>query len=104
MGAVKRYLHDLADKLGKEVDEITDEDLQRDFSNKIDEAMDNPKPINFELTAEQTKKFQNWKSSKKKGTAAIGGAFTFCFTPTSIGVIVEAQHADGSKIDLTEDL
>lgn len=36
-------------------------------------------------------------------TGAIGGQFTFSFTPTSIGVIVVVKDAlTGEKIDLTD--
>lgn len=62
--------------------------------------------MKFELNEKQIKKFEEWRNSKRKKTytAAIGGAYTFSFTPTSIGVMVEASHADGDRIDLTEDL
>ena len=59
----------------------------------------------FTLTDEQESKFDTWRKEKGKlPSAAIGGAFTFCFTPTSIGPMVEAVCFDGSKIDLTDDL
>lgn len=34
-------------------------------------------------------------------TGAIGGGVTYCFTPTSLGVITVAKYFD-KKIDLTE--
>lgn len=62
--------------------------------------------MKFELTKEQEEKFNNWREEKRKTIkpAAIGGAFTFCFTPTGIGPIIEVQCVDGSKLDLTGDL
>jgi hypothetical protein len=57
----------------------------------------------FTLTDEQESKYEAWR--KEKGnlpSATIGGAFTFCFTPTGIGHIIEAVCFDGTKIDLTE--
>ncbi len=62
--------------------------------------------MNFELSTEQLTKYNEWREEKKKTlkSTAIGGAFTFCFTPTGIGEIVEVQCIDGAKLDLTEDL
>ena len=62
----------------------------------------------FELSEEQDTKFNDWRIAKNKEfgetyVGAIGGAYTFCFTPTGIGTIVEVKCADGSKLDLTED-
>lgn len=61
----------------------------------------------FTLTAEQMKKFDTWRIEKneKKGqvnVGAIGGAYTFCFTPTGLGTIEVVKCADGTKIDLTD--
>jgi hypothetical protein len=63
--------------------------------------------MNFELSELQKKKYLAWKKRKEKKTGevyvgAIGGAYTFCFTPTSIGTIVEVTCTDGAKIDLTD--
>jgi hypothetical protein len=57
----------------------------------------------FDLTAEQHKKYDEWR--KEKGevyVGAIGGAYTFCFTPTGLGNMVEVKCADGTKLDLTD--
>ena len=61
----------------------------------------------FTLTAEQMKKFDTWRIEKnnKNGevnVGAIGGAYTFCFTPTGLGIIEEVRCADGTKINLTD--
>jgi hypothetical protein len=61
----------------------------------------------FTLTAEQMKKFDTWRIEKNEAkgqvnVGAIGGAYTFCFTPTGLGVIEVVKCADGTKIDLTD--
>ena len=37
MGAIKNYMMELADKLGKEFDEVTNEDIQRELYNQAQE-------------------------------------------------------------------
>jgi len=64
-------------------------------------------PMTFTLSAEQVEKYDKWriKKNKKKGEAyvgAIGGAYTFCFTPTGLGVIEEVKCSDGEELDLTD--
>jgi hypothetical protein len=57
----------------------------------------------FELNQEQMVKFDNWR--KKKGrvdVGTIGGGYTFCFTPTSLGVIVNVKCADNTELSLTD--
>ena len=61
----------------------------------------------FVLTAEQHKKYDEWRKEKNKTkgevyVGAIGGAYTFCFTPTGLGDMVVVQCADGTKLDLTD--
>lgn len=59
--------------------------------------------MKFKLTKEQKKKFLKWKASK--GTiycGLVGGCYTFSFTSTGIGMIVEVSCSDGTKLDLTE--
>ena len=46
----------------------------------------------FTLDPEQVEKFDIWRKrkNKKKGevyVGAIGGAYTFCFTPTGLGAV-----------------
>ena len=57
----------------------------------------------FDLSVEQHKKYDEWRKEKGKVyVGAIGGAYTFCFTPTGLGDIVEVKCADGTKLDLTD--
>ena len=59
---------------------------------------------NFELSETQIKKFEEWRKSKSEiYVGAIGGAYTFEFTPTGIGMLVKVKCADDTEIDLTED-
>jgi len=64
-------------------------------------------PKTFTLTAEQVEKFEKWVENKNKKdgevyVGAVGGAYTFCFTPTGIGTIEEVRCADGTSLDLSE--
>ena len=61
----------------------------------------------FDLSVEQHKKYDEWRIEKNKTkgevyVGAIGGAYTFCFTPTGLGNMVEVKCADGTKLDLTD--
>ena len=58
---------------------------------------------NFTLSEEQEKKYKEWhKSLAKTDYGAIGGGYTFCFTPTGLGDIVKVKRDDGHELDLTE--
>jgi len=58
----------------------------------------------FELTEGQVQKFNQWRATKPEiYIGAIGGAYTFEFTPTGIGMVVTVKCADGTELDLTED-
>jgi hypothetical protein len=58
----------------------------------------------FELTEAQVQKFNQWRSTKPEiYVGAIGGAYTFEFTPTGIGMVVTVKCADGTELDLTDD-
>ena len=69
--------------------------------------------MNFKLTIEQYEKLSVWVAEQDAITAkkqnrtepnhgCCGGALTYCFTPTTIGLITEVTHAlNGTKIDLT---
>lgn len=60
--------------------------------------------MKFELSETQVKKFEDWRKTKGEVyVGAIGGAYTFEFTPTGIGMLVKVKCADDSEIDLTED-
>ncbi len=63
--------------------------------------------ITFGLTGKQWKKYQKWRKAKTKKdgelyVGAIGGAYSFCFTPTGIGEMVTVRAADGEVLDLTD--
>lgn len=61
----------------------------------------------FVLTAEQEKLAREWIESRELTSpsrrTAIGGRFTFAFTPTSVGVIAVVKDVhDDAKLDLTD--
>jgi len=63
--------------------------------------------MKFELSEKQLKKFNTWKKKQKVPpmVAAIGGSYSFTFTPTGIGNFVEVKCNDNGKIlNLTEEL
>lgn len=58
----------------------------------------------FTLGEEETKKFLEWKETlPKREAGAIGGAFTFFFTPTGLGTITKVKYFDDYELDLTDD-
>ena len=60
--------------------------------------------MTFELSETQVEKFNKWRKKLKPiPPAAIGGGFSFTFTPIGIGTVVEVTRIDGKKLDLTED-
>lgn len=61
--------------------------------------------MHFEISYQQEKKFNLWKSGHKKvDTGAIGGRYTFSFSPTSLGQVVTVKdEVTGEELDLTED-
>lgn len=57
----------------------------------------------FELDERQKEKFLEWvKTLPPEPSTAIGGAFTYMFTPTGLGVIVKVKYYNGEEIDLTD--
>ena len=60
----------------------------------------------FTLTQEQQDKIDIWlaeiEPNGPKYTGDIGGALTYQFTPTSIGVIVKVKHYKGFEIDVSD--
>ena len=59
----------------------------------------------FIVTAAQEAKAEAWRKEITKMfpvTGPIGGHFTYCFTTTSIGIIVKLKHYKGEEIDLTD--
>lgn len=59
MGKVKEYMLDLAQKLDKDFDEVTNEDMERDFANKVWSNWDST-----EEELESCKKFLDTKPYK----------------------------------------
>ena len=60
------------------------------------------KGMEFILTPKQVEKFKEWKKDKVIPQTAIGGAYTVCFTPTSLGDFVEIRCSDGTSLILTD--
>jgi hypothetical protein len=58
----------------------------------------------FELSDAEEAKFEEWRLEKKKTKklTTTGGSYTFQFTPTSIGTVIEVLCSDGTKLDLTD--
>lgn len=69
-------------------------------------------PYSFILSKSQRARFEFWKKQFDNDYhGAIGGVYTFSFTPTSIGTIVKVKmelgHGDSKRteiLDLTEDM
>lgn len=59
----------------------------------------------FSLSIEQQTKLNEWRKSLKPisiaDLGAIGGEYTYSFTPTSLGVITKVKRFDNNEIDLT---
>lgn len=69
--------------------------------------------MTFEVTQEQYELYKEWADTHEcpyrtnggyRNVGAIGGADTFCFTPTGIGDIVHVKCVCGAEIDLTDEL
>ena len=63
--------------------------------------------MTFDLTPEQLARYVKWREDlAARGPApyvgAVGGAYTFKFTPTGIGVLLRVVRVDGEEIDLTD--
>jgi len=61
----------------------------------------------FELTEEQRNRLTEWQNTlEKQYTGAIGGAYTYLFTPTALGLIIQVYYLKATKkeqrIDLTD--
>lgn len=60
----------------------------------------------FKLKKKEVKKFKEWAKEHEKVCkplqTAIGGRFTFKFTPTSLADVVKAECACGAEIDLSD--
>lgn len=62
------------------------------------------KPDSNGLNQSQAQKLVEWKSNHVNvGSGAIGGRYTYCYTPTSIGTIIIVKDSiTNTQIDLTE--
>jgi hypothetical protein len=58
----------------------------------------------FEISDEQLNKIKSWTDTHQSCyTGAIGGRYTYCFSPTSLGVILNVKDiVTGNEIDVTE--
>ncbi len=57
----------------------------------------------FCLSQAQKLKFKEWaKENRLAYAGAVGGEYTFCFTPTSIGTVIKVKHATGAELDLSD--
>ena len=85
---------------------ILTKEKYNDVKNALLESCEDeiPKGRTFELTEEQELKYLKWSMARpKKNSGAIGGRYTFSFTPTSLGVIIKViDDFNKEFIDLTE--
>jgi hypothetical protein len=60
----------------------------------------------FELDETQIKEFEKWKTTQKKKNPSMptaGERWTFCFTPSGLGLIVRViDQETNEEIDLTD--
>lgn len=54
----------------------------------------------FTLTDDQYDKARLWMDDREKYVGAIGGQFSFIFTPTSLGITVVVTDGE-EKLDIT---
>lgn len=64
----------------------------------------NTKIMSFSISEQQLVKINNWiKGHEKLPVGAIGGRYTYCFTPTSLGVIITVKDIlANQEIDVTD--
>ena len=62
--------------------------------------------MKFEIDDIQMSRFEKWKIEMKKKDSFIptaGERWTFCFTPTGLGTVIEiVDNTTKEKLDLTE--
>ena len=60
----------------------------------------------FLLTETQWNLVWDWISSQRRvhpsKTGAIGGDVSFCFTPTSLGMVIQVKHVGGGTLDISD--
>ncbi len=58
--------------------------------------------LTFTISEEQLEQLREWKANlSKPPSSAIGGSFTYSFTPTQLGIVVKVQYWDGQEIDIS---
>jgi hypothetical protein len=58
--------------------------------------------LSFTLEEKQLEQLREWKANLPKPPSnPIGGAFTYSFTPTEIGIVVKVTYWDGQEIDIS---
>lgn len=77
-----------------------------DMLEQKDEPIRNVTPcLSFTLSEKEQKAFEDWVAKQRKlrpePRTAIGGAVTYSFTPTSIGIVVTVEYL-GEKKDITD--
>ena len=80
-----------------------DEELQK-MKSELDE-MRNDYNLGFPISKEEHKQIKNWMTEHNKchsNSGAIGGGYTYCFTPTSIGIIGTVKCTCGSEFTFRE--
>lgn len=82
------------------------------IKRSTDNTDSKPKTLSFTLSKSQIKKYEDWCENHNctfrtnnglRYVGAAGGADTFMFTGTGLGVIVEVKCSCGEKLNLTED-
>lgn len=59
----------------------------------------------FSLGDQDISRVNEWKAAHDCGLSyqgAIGGKYTYCFSPTNLGIVVKVRCACGSEIDVTD--
>jgi hypothetical protein len=71
------------------------------------ELVQNPKPMQFELSSSQVQQLNEWKMKQEakgdKNLDATGFRYTYTFSPCSLGMGVTVKdHITGEKLDLSD--
>jgi len=57
-------------------------------------------PYAFSLSEKQIRHFLSWKKQfENRPESGMGGAFSFKFTPTTIGTIVQIMYENGTGLE-----
>lgn len=85
-------------------------ELMRNHKEMIQKALANEIEVDFihgikiKVDKDRYAEFLEWKKSVSlplEELGAIGGEFTYCITPTSLGSVYVVKHSGGEKFDLT---